>query len=189
VIDVPIGRVYRLCPLLHSPRYGTMSKARPLPVLPRWLAVLGIAGIGVIFLQTYVDLLPLPLPPHVEEIMWWIGHGVLVLGSLLYLWPIAVRRLTYRSAGTDPKKVRGHYLCVTGPYGVVRHPAYTGIMLMVVGIEVIASSWLVFVIPPICVALLVKAARIEERDLSRMYRHVHETYRRRVPWLFVPYIY
>lgn len=163
-------------------------KDRSLSAIPSWLVYLSVVGVGVILLQTYVDLLPLPLSRDTEELMRVIGRTILVLGSLLYLWPIVVRSFTYRPAGTDPKKVRDHYLCVTGPYRIVRHPAYAAIVVMVIGLEIIASSWLVFVLPPICAALLVKVAQMEERDLSRMYRHQHETYRKRVPWLFLPYI-
>jgi protein-S-isoprenylcysteine O-methyltransferase Ste14 len=80
-----------------------------------------------------------------------------------------------------------HTLASTGLYGLVRHPMYTGNVIMMVGIPLaLGSSWgLVFVIP----GLVVLALRIrDEEALLTQELSGYREYAQRVHYRLVPYV-
>jgi protein-S-isoprenylcysteine O-methyltransferase Ste14 len=76
-------------------------------------------------------------------------------------------------------------LAQDGPYGVVRHPQYTGIMLAVFGQIVHWPTLITVMLFPLIVLVYVWLARKEERDMIRRFGVAYEEYRRRVP-MFLP---
>lgn len=85
--------------------------------------------------------------------------------------------------------VKGHKLATKGPYRVVRHPIYTGMLGMLVATGIAVSYW-----PALLVAIVVFfigtaiRIRIEERLLRETFGQEFETYARSVPAL-VPGLY
>jgi protein-S-isoprenylcysteine O-methyltransferase Ste14 len=77
-----------------------------------------------------------------------------------------------------------HRIINTGPYGIVRHPIYTGIILAVVSVGILKGN--VFTIAGalfIAVGFWIKA-RLEERFLrQQLGADTYEGYRRRVPMI------
>jgi protein-S-isoprenylcysteine O-methyltransferase len=61
----------------------------------------------------------------------------------------------------------GHEVIRSGPYRVLRHPAYAGALLALVGIGVVFGSWpaLALCVAPIAAAL-VQRIRVEEAALE-----------------------
>ena len=81
----------------------------------------------------------------------------------------------------------GQKVIATGLYGLVRHPMYTGNVIMMVGIPLaLGSYWgLVFVIP----GLLVLAIRIlDEEELLGQQLDGYNEYTQRVRYRLVPYV-
>ena len=60
---------------------------------------------------------------------------------------------------------RDHHVVSTGPYALVRHPMYSGIMLFFVGVPLLLGSWWGVAIVPLFLVLFAIRARIEERAL------------------------
>lgn len=56
-------------------------------------------------------------------------------------------------------------LTTTGIYALVRHPIYTGLLLLGAGLAIIGASWMHVVLLVALVALLSVKARLEERML------------------------
>src|SRR5579872_4508963 len=78
---------------------------------------------------------------------------------------------------------RGHELRTTGPYGITRHPIYTGVLGMLAGTALIdgLGRWVLsFVV--IAVALEVKIA-MEESLMRQTFGPQYAEYQRRVPQL------
>ena len=75
--------------------------------------------------------LSLVLIPHTEAIL-FIAMILTVCGLGLCLWARAV--LGRNWSGTVTLK-ENHELIVRGPYRVVRHPIYTGLLLMLIGLS------------------------------------------------------
>jgi protein-S-isoprenylcysteine O-methyltransferase Ste14 len=53
----------------------------------------------------------------------------------------------------------------SGPYAFVRHPMYSGVMLLFPGVPLLLGSWWGVAIAPIFAVLFAIRARIEERAL------------------------
>ncbi len=63
----------------------------------------------------------------------------------------------------------GHELITGGPYGVLRHPTYSGDILFYSGIVVITGAWWGFVLVAVFSALAVVRSRREEKMLAAAY--------------------
>jgi protein-S-isoprenylcysteine O-methyltransferase Ste14 len=68
----------------------------------------------------------------------YLGIGLMIVGIVLRQWSIAVLgRYFSRTVGVqDGQAVVDH-----GPYRLVRHPAYTGSLLTMVGLGFVLQSW------------------------------------------------
>jgi len=76
--------------------------------------------------------------PQVQFPAWaWMGCIVMFIGSVLRIWSIRTlgRFFTYE-VSIRP----GHRLCTRGPYSIVRHPSYTGFILIILGQTIFAFS-------------------------------------------------
>lgn len=78
----------------------------------------------------------------------------------------------------------GHTLRIDGPFGLVRHPIYAGILGMLLGTMLLEGfgQWVLFFI----VALITFMNRMfaEERMMIKTFGMEYEEYMRRVPRLF-----
>jgi protein-S-isoprenylcysteine O-methyltransferase Ste14 len=82
---------------------------------------------------------------------------------------------------------QGHELITTGPYAVVRHPIYTGILTGFLGMAIAISQvrgFLVFVL--IFLAFWIKL-RMEEQWMRSQFGEAYATYARQTAAL-VPYL-
>ena len=72
-----------------------------------------------------------------------------------------------------------HHLVTTGPYRLVRHPSYTGLVLLFVAIAINYQHWgaLIVVLAPILQALLYRI-RVEEEALVAAFGPAYTEYRR-----------
>jgi protein-S-isoprenylcysteine O-methyltransferase Ste14 len=151
-------------------------------------------SIGVIFAVQPIALLlafvatwlpAMRFPPGSRIIAFYLGVATLVAGALL-------RRACWRALGeyfTGDVKARADQPVIqTGPYKWVRHPSYTGAMLMFVGIGVALTNWL-------SVALLLTGAivaygyrvKVEERallsEIGEPYAEYMRAHKRFIPFV------
>ena len=117
---------------------------------------------------------------------WRGGLGVflLALGLGFAVW---ARRHIGRNWGSPMSKKDEPELVTSGPYGLVRHPIYSGILLAGVGTAVALSwSWLVAVL--LAGIYFVYSAIVEERYLTRQFPEDYPNYQRSTKML-VPLIF
>lgn len=104
-----------------------------------------------------------------------IGSVVLVIAAVKTLgkeWSITARVVT------------GHKLATAGPYNMVRHPIYTGMLGMLIATGIAVSYWQALVIAGlIFLAGTMIRIRSEERLLRETFGAEFEAYARRVPAL------
>lgn len=74
-----------------------------------------------------------------------------------------------------------------GPYGVVRHPMYAGVVLLVLATPVALGSWFALsLVPPFVAAI---AARLlDEEQYLAAHLAGYKAYRARVPYRLVPFV-
>jgi protein-S-isoprenylcysteine O-methyltransferase len=103
-----------------------------------------------------------------------VGLALMVAGLLLRWWAVAHlgRFFTVNVAVASD-----HRVVDTGPYRLIRHPSYTGILLTCLGVGLCfgnLASLLVIVVP--IVALALKRVRVEEAALASELGEDYRTY-------------
>jgi protein-S-isoprenylcysteine O-methyltransferase Ste14 len=111
--------------------------------------------------------------------------GVLVLSAGVVLAVYAVLGLG-SSLTALPAPVDHGTLRTDGVYGVVRHPIYSALLLLVLGWALMSSPWVLLVWLALAAVLDLKR-QVEEDFLERAYEE-YPAYRVRVPWALVPYV-
>lgn len=142
--------------------------------------IIQIAGAALFFVPAHGYRGPLRLW-QVDRLKAWICAGLLVLGFAFAWWArVHLGRLW---SGSITKKAE-HVVIDTGPYGIVRHPIYTGILLAVFATMAAKGTvWGVAGAVTITLGLWLKA-RLEECWLSQeLGEEAYAAYRRRVPML------
>jgi protein-S-isoprenylcysteine O-methyltransferase Ste14 len=80
----------------------------------------------------------------------------------------------------------GHELITSGPYALVRHPIYTGLLLAFVGCAMARGEWRGLLAVVLVFVALWRKLRLEEKWMRAHFGAPYETYSRRVAAL-VPY--
>lgn len=119
---------------------------------------------------------------------WLIAPGfiLILLGYAFATWALAENR--FFSSVVRIQAERGHAVCESGPYRVVRHPGYAGNILALFGIVLaLGSLWTLI---PATVATIIAVIRtvLEDRTL-REELPGYRDYARRVRYRLVPWIY
>jgi protein-S-isoprenylcysteine O-methyltransferase Ste14 len=81
-----------------------------------------------------------------------------------------------------------HELIDRGPYAFVRHPIYTGVLLMVLGTAMFWGTTTGMIIFVMIVTGLIVKAHLEERLLTRHFPEVYSRYRARVRARLIPFV-
>jgi protein-S-isoprenylcysteine O-methyltransferase Ste14 len=145
-----------------------------------------LASSALFFAICYFGWKPilLTVPPSIRA---WM----LALGSLLYfpglsfaLWGrLALGKNYFVSTGFGAQLFAGHQLVTRGPFAVVRHPMYTGLILAALGSLLIYPTWTTLLFA--CFAPLISVrARREEAALAAEFGEQWRDYCQRVPAFF-----
>ncbi|MFI2205654.1 methyltransferase family protein [Streptomyces sp. NPDC020192] len=109
-----------------------------------------------------------------------LGAALAVASTALLLWARWVLGTMWASVPTVKEH---HELRTDGPYGLVRHPIYTGLLGLVIG-GMLACGFGVWVaFPIVAVPWLLLRVRAEDRLMAGRFGAVYGAYRARVPAL------
>lgn len=148
----------------------------------RWLApVSGVAVPALVVVFAAVDhrFGWAPLPVH----SWWIGVVGLATGYGLLLAAMAANR--FFSAGVRIQKERGHVTIRNGPYAVIRHPGYAGLIVLLLATPVVLGSAIALLPAALAVGLTVLRAAWEDRLLGHALEG-YTAYAAAVPYRLAP---
>jgi len=121
---------------------------------------------------------------HSNPLREGIGLALFVLGLSFAIW---ARLHIGRNWGTPMSQKNDPELVTSGPYRLVRHPIYSGILAAGVGTAVALSwLWLIFVV--LTGTYFIYSATVEERYLTGEFPDTYPEYRRSTKML-VPYIF
>ena len=140
------------------------------------------------FALLWLPSVPLPLlnerflPPGVW--CFWSGAAVTAGGLLFSVW---ARRHLGKNWSQAVTLKEDHELIRTGPYALVRHPIYTGLLLGFIGCAVARGEWRGLLAVALVFVALWRKLRLEEKWMRVQFGDSYETYSRQVAAL-VPYI-
>jgi protein-S-isoprenylcysteine O-methyltransferase Ste14 len=128
----------------------------------------------------------------------WNGHSLLIdswplaiTGTVLFLCGLATAIWARLSMGANwgmPMTLKQEpELVETGPYGYVRHPIYSGLILAFIG-TTLATSLLVLIPAGLLSAYFVWSGRTEERILSAAMPSTYPPYMARTKML-IPFVF
>jgi protein-S-isoprenylcysteine O-methyltransferase Ste14 len=120
--------------------------------------------------------------------LWLIVLGFLLisLGYAFATWALIENR--FFSSVVRIQVDRGHVVCDSGPYRIVRHPGYAGNILALLGIVLALSS--MWTLIPATVALIITVIRtvLEDRTLQEELPG-YQDYTQRVRYRLIPWVY
>lgn len=114
----------------------------------------------------------------------WLGLALAVTGLAFTCWARVV--LGRNWSGVVQLK-HDHELIVRGPYRIVRHPIYTGLLLAFFGTGLAVGEWRAVVAIVIVAIAFWRKLRLEERWLCELFDDQYRRYMREVkalvPWV------
>jgi protein-S-isoprenylcysteine O-methyltransferase Ste14 len=184
-LSLKLGLVYLVSEVLLTAtrrsrsRTGTKQDKSTLGVI--WLVIMGSIAVGVYVAGRW----PVAALPYGQSLA-WAGVSLFVVGLLLRWWAIVTLG---RFFTVDVTIEKDHELVERGPFRVVRHPSYTGVLLAFVGFALTLHNWaaLLIVLVPIFAAFI-RRMNVEEEALSKALGSRYADYMRRTKRL-VPFVY
>ena len=122
----------------------------------------------------------LPLPPA-----WLRAVGLPAFVAGWGMTHLALRANAFAVAVVRHQAEREHTVVTTGPYAIVRHPMYAGIVPVMVGMALWLGSTVGALGTVVPVAILMARIVLEERVLARALP-AYAAYTARVRWRLVP---
>ena len=146
-----------------------------------------LASALLFFAVCYFGWIPLPLEVSTPTRAWLLALGSLVYfpGMLFVLWGrLALGKNYFVSTGFGAQLFAGHQLVTSGPFAIVRHPMYTGLILAALGSLLIYPTWTTLLFACFAPMITVRARR-EETALAAEFGEEWQEYCKRVP-AFIP---
>ncbi|MGP8173318.1 MAG: methyltransferase family protein [Terracidiphilus sp.] len=162
---------------------GAKSNERVEPLVSR---IVRAVTFPFVFVLLMCPRLPIPVlyQSYLSETNWtawfWIGAVVSVLGLGFAIWARVYLGSNWSSSVTIK---RDHELITGGPYGLVRHPIYTGLLTGFLGTAIAIAQVRGLVAFAFLFAMLWFKLRLEERWMQLQFGEVYEQYAQRVPAL------
>jgi protein-S-isoprenylcysteine O-methyltransferase Ste14 len=110
----------------------------------------------------------------------WLLAGLVICGFLFMWWARIHLGQLWSSSVTRKEH---HHVVDTGPYAIVRHPIYTGLLLAIVGTMLIRVTIVTLTGSGLIAAGIYVKARVEEEFLRQQLGDSYAAYARRVPML------
>jgi protein-S-isoprenylcysteine O-methyltransferase Ste14 len=164
---------------------GTKATQRLEPFAPRLLRLLAFVLAIVLFSTTRIPLhwLYLQLWPAGPS-SFWLGAAVTVAGLLFAVWARVYLGGNWSSEVTIKQD---HELITTGPYALVRHPIYTGMLAGLLGTAIALAQVRGFIACGLIFVVLWLKLRMEEQWMRSQFGETYATYAHHTAAL-VPYL-
>ncbi|HJV60363.1 MAG TPA: isoprenylcysteine carboxylmethyltransferase family protein [Albitalea sp.] len=153
-------------------------RSRMMHILPLTVAVILLwwpPGSGAAWNARFLPVAPWPF---------WLGAALTLAGLLFAVW--ARVQLGGNWSGIVTLKL-DHALVTSGPYAVVRHPIYTGLLLAFAGTAIALGQWRGIVAVALVLWSFWRKLQVEERWMCERFGARYEEYRRSVATL-VPFL-
>lgn len=162
--------------------YGASRGPRRESDAPGWAFAVSAVIVGAIFLALF-DAVPAHAWRSLEAqsaLATGIGLVILLPSTVFTVWARVALGAMW---SLDAEVKSGHALRTDGPYGITRHPIYTGIIGMLLGSILLigVGRWLLLL--PVGLVLFSIMIHLEEKLLVTTFPDEYPRYRERVPRL------
>jgi protein-S-isoprenylcysteine O-methyltransferase Ste14 len=121
--------------------------------------------------------------PQVPPVVSLLGNVLVALGLFIDL--LVFRENTF--GASNIRVEQGQTVVSTGPYAIMRHPMYAGVLVMAVGVPLALGSWWGVLLIGLLMSVLVWRILDEERVLKTELPGYAE-YTQRVRYRLVPHV-
>jgi protein-S-isoprenylcysteine O-methyltransferase Ste14 len=151
-------------------------------------AILGIAW-GITSLSLYIA----PVLDYFQCLLIRSGLVIGIIGLSIMMMGIVIRywaAITLGAYYTRTLRIEDqHRVIEQGPYRVIRHPGYLGVMLLLIGAGIATTNWLPIIVAPMMMFMgYIYRIHIEEKMLQSTLGQPYIDYMRR-SWRLIPFIY
>lgn len=129
----------------------------------------------------FLDVLPITENPAMLRVIGTIIYTVGLATAVIGRWQLGNNWANLEDYQVLPEQE----LVQTGIYAYIRHPIYTGDILLVLGLELALNSWLVLGVIGL-ILVVIRQTLAEERVLSRVFPD-YVSYRQQTK-MFIPFI-
>jgi protein-S-isoprenylcysteine O-methyltransferase Ste14 len=113
----------------------------------------------------------------------WIGVALTAVGLLFSVW---TRNYLGENWSQAVMIKKDHQLITSGPYSIVRHPIYTGLLLAIIVSAIVIGEWRGIVAVLLVFGVLLYKLRVEEKWMRVKFGDAYELYAKRVA-AFIPH--
>jgi protein-S-isoprenylcysteine O-methyltransferase Ste14 len=147
-------------------------------------SLLVIAAFFLLFSHRWPNWLPRRFLPQSEPAFLWLGLALTALGISFAIW--ARLWIGRNWSGTITIKEH-HELVQTGPYALVRHPIYSGLLLAFLGTAIVFGEFRGLIGLPLVAFGFALKMKMEESFMVQQFGNTYLEYKRRVKAL-VPFV-
>jgi protein-S-isoprenylcysteine O-methyltransferase Ste14 len=144
------------------------------------LVAVGLLWGGRLLRSTFLDQRFVPVALWIV----WLGFFLTLAGLAFACW---ARVILGRNWSGVVQLKQDHELIVRGPYNLVRHPIYTGLLLAFLGTALAIGEWRALLAAAIIAVSFWRKLRLEERWLCELFGEQYRDYMTRVkalvPWV------
>ena len=113
----------------------------------------------------------------------YLGVVFHAAGDALVVWTMIANPFAEKTVRVQTE--RGHHVITTGPYAIVRHPMYLGVILMFVAVPLMLGSVWAFA-PVVAMTLVLMVRTVLEERLLRRDLPGYEVYIGQTRWRILP---
>ena len=142
-----------------------------------------IAAMLLLLLKPPIPFLNLRFLP-LSNLCFWIG-AIITAGGLYF--SVVARRYLGKNWSQAVTIKEDHKLITNGPYALVRHPIYTGLLFGFVGSSIALGEWRGVIAVVLIFAVLLHKLKLEEKWLREQFGEPYKIYCQRVSAL-IPFL-
>lgn len=120
--------------------------------------------------------------PNGNPMLAIIGPMLCILGIALAIW---ARVHLGRNWSSYPTLKENHELVTSGPYALIRHPIYTGVILAAIGTTLVSWPWTIVLVS--ISIMFVWRVNVEEKLMMRQFPSEYPAYKKRT-WALIPWM-
>lgn len=160
-------------------KFGPALETSPAQKIIMWLTLIGVLAMLVF--------------PALDHRFGWSPAPAIVsvIGNLLIVLSFVMFYVVFKEnsfGGSTIEVVDGQKVITTGPYALVRHPMYSGVLVMVTGVPLALGSWLGLLVVALTLPALIWRILDEEKllknDLPGYMEYLGKVRYRLVPYLW-----